>query len=516
MKIVTVEQMREMERRSEGAGVSTDALMETAGLAVAHRAGHLAGHLPGVPVVVLVGPGNNGGDGLVTARHLQSWGASVTAYLVSDRSDDPKLAAATDKGVQVWQAASDPDMAHLKESLSQSHLAIDALLGTGRSRPLEGAVKAVISCLKEARSSKPDLRLLALDLPTGLDPDTGAVDPNCPIADVTVALGYPKVGFFSFPGVEHVGKLEVVDIGVPPGLDEDLKLELMERRWARDLLPVRPPNAHKGTFGRALVVAGSVNYVGAAYLACAGAYRAGAGLVTLAAAQSLHHTVAAKLAEVTHLPLPEAEPGIPSRGAAQDIKETAADCDALLVGCGMGQASSVQAMLEELLLSGASLPPTVVDADGLNNLAAVPDWWRRLATGGVLTPHPGEMSRLTGQETAVVQEDRIGSATRAASQWNQVVVLKGAYTVVAYPGGRALVSSFATPTLATAGTGDVLSGIIVGLMAQGLPPADAAALGVYLHGAAGEALRTELGDAGAIASDLLPLIPRVMRELTQG
>ena len=514
MKVVTSDQMRQLEARSEQAGVSTDELMERAGLAVARRVRHHVGHLVGAPVVVLVGPGNNGGDGLVAARHLHAWEARVLVYLCLDRREpDPKLATVRDRGLSIVRASQDQGLSELKKALASAPIVVDSVLGTGQARPIEGALNAILLELAETRARRAEMRILALDLPTGLNSDTGAVDPVCPAADITVTLGYPKVGLFAFPGADKVGALEIVDIGVPAGLDGDVGVELMTAGWASDVLPGRPPAAHKGTFGRTLVVAGSRNYIGAAYLAAMAATRAGAGLVTVATPQSLISSLAAKAIEPTYLPLPEASPGVVSPEAASLILESLPGYDALLVGCGMGQAPATRGLLERLLYSGTPLPPTVVDADGLNILSMTRGWWKRFPAEAVVTPHPGEMSRLTGKSTGAVQGDRMGNCVESAVKWIKTTVLKGAHTVVAFPGGKAMLSPYANPGLASAGTGDVLAGTIAGLLSQGLTLGNAAALGVYLHGAAGEQVRDELGDTGMIASDLLPALPRAIKAL---
>ena len=511
MKIVTAAQMRAIEARSEESGVSTDSLMEDAGLAVARIARRMVGPLTGVKITVLVGPGNNGGDGLVTARHLQRWGARVTAYLCRDRSaDDPKLADARSAGVRVVRASDDAHLAGLKTELGSAHLVVDAILGTGRARPIAGVLEDILRTLSDVRAANPDSSLLAVDLPTGLDCDTGDVDPACVASDVTVALGYPKRGHVGFPGASFTGRLEVADIGLPAGLDGDVRLELMTGDWARSALPDRPPDSHKGTFGRAMIVAGSRRFLGAAYLAAVAAGRVGAGLVTIAIPESLVASVAPRAIEPTFLPLPESSAGVVSFDAASTILEALDGYTALLVGCGLGQAEETKSMVEGLLLSGAELPPAVVDADGLNTLAGVPEWWERWPSRAILTPHPGEMGRLTGDS---IGGPRLDSALEAAELWNKTVVLKGAHTVVAHPDGSAMLSPFANPALATAGTGDVLAGAIVGLLAQGASLEDAAQLGVYLHALAGKRVSGEMGDTGVLASDLLPALPRAIRDL---
>jgi len=517
MKVVTVDQMVGLEQAAVRHGVSLDTLMENAGLAVAEAARNELGGAAGKRVLVLVGPGNNGADGLVAARHLSRWGANATAYLVLNRpNSDPKMKPALEYGVTVTGVDQDPELAALDQLMGRCHLVIDAILGTGKSRPLSGPVKAVMSRLEACRHTNHHPIFMALDLPTGLNPDTGEVDPACPKMDITVALGYPKAGLLGFPGAEHAGRLEVAGIGIPSGLAEEseINLELMTPEWAGEHLPIRPPNSHKGTFGHTLVVAGSRNYVGAAYLAAQASVRTGAGLTTLASPSSVYPMAAGKLTEVIHLPLPEDSEGRIHPESSQVVRSVLDRYDVMLAGCGMGWSQGTKDFLEKLLL-GESPPelPMVIDADGLNNLSQISDWWRRLGGPVVLTPHPGEMATLTGTSTPEVQRNRINSARQWSRHWNVTVVLKGAHTLIAEPEGLIRISPFANPGLASGGTGDVLTGIIAGLMAQGLSPGVAASCGVYIHGQAGEAVRTRIGDTGSIASDLIERLPETIRDL---
>jgi NAD(P)H-hydrate epimerase len=310
--------------------------------------------------------------------------------------------------------------------------------------------------------------------------------------------------------------LEVVDIGIPASLAEDVPQELITSNWVRGALPKRPLDSHKGTFGRVLVVAGSVSYIGAAYLACQGAARVGAGLVTLAIPRSLQPILAAKLTEATYLPLPEEE-GALSPAASDVILSEASGYQALLVGCGLGQGPDVALLLRQTLLT-ARYPgvPMVLDADALNIMSRTPEWWLRLRGEAVLTPHPGEMSRLTGKTTEGINTARLSTARERAIQWSKSVVLKGAYTVISSPQGQIRISPFANPGLASGGTGDVLAGAVAGLLAQGLSTFDAASCAVYLHGAAGEQARREMGDTGMVASDLLPRLPLAIKQVKEG
>lgn len=517
MKIVTPDQMRRIEDRSETLGVSKDALMENAGLTIARRIRQLLAPLIGVPVTILVGPGNNGGDGLVAARHLHRWGASVTVYICRDRrTPDPNLAAAKALGVPIIAASSDVGLAQLNALLDSAHMAVDAVLGIGRVRPIQPPLRDILALLAKARAERPHLRLLAIDVPSGMNADDGSADPACVPADITLSMGYPKVGHYAYQAAPLIGALEIADIGLPPGAADDAPLSLMTAAHMRTLLPNRPAASHKGSFGRALVVAGSSNYIGAAYLAATAATRVGSGLVAIALPAAIQTAVASKAAEPTYLPLPETAPGVIAPTAAADVLDALNGCDSLLLGCGMGQAPDTRRFIEGVLYSDKRLPPAVIDADGLNALAQTPHWWERIPDLAILTPHPGEMARLTGMSTPEVRSDRIGAAMESAARWRKIVALKGAYTVVAFPDGGAMLSPFANAGLASAGTGDVLAGSIAGLLAQGVSPQDAAALGVYLHGLAGERVRARLGDAGMLASDLLPELPLSIRALRDG
>ena len=516
MKVVTAAQMAALELASQRRGVPTDTLMENAGLAVAETTRRLLGGIAGASVVILVGPGNNGADGLVTARHLRRWGAKVAAYVVAGRpSVDPKMDLARAYDVEVISSGDDPGMDRLGQLLRRSRVIIDAVLGTGRSRPLEGKVKEVMLRLKASRAGQNGPKIIALDLPTGLSADSGEVDPACSEADVTVALGRPKAGLLAFPGAARVGRLEVADIGLPSDLEEEeeLALELLTPGWVGERLPSRPLDSHKGSFGHALVVAGSRNYVGAAYLSSLAATRVGAGLVTLATPCSVYKIAASKLTEVIHLPLPEDEEGRVHPDAADLILNSFDRYNALLLGCGLGWSQGTVEFVERLLLKDELMVPTVIDADGLNNLSGLPQWWRRLGGPAAVTPHPGEMATLAGISISQVQKDRIETARRWASDWNVDVTLKGAHTVIAQPGGTVRISPFANPGLASGGTGDVLSGIIAGLMAQGVSAGDASCCGVYLHGLAAETVRENLGESGLVASDLIGELPVVINRV---
>jgi hydroxyethylthiazole kinase-like uncharacterized protein yjeF len=519
VKLVNVAQMQAAEKAS---GAPVPQLMENAGLAAAQEGWLMLGEVAERRIVVLVGPGNNGGDGLVAARHLREWGGQVSAYLLTPRDEkkDEVYAAALKAGVAMANGDDDSKKGYeaLDGMLTGADLVIDALLGTGRARPIEGTMADVLERLRLVRGANLPPRLLAVDLPTGLDADTGAVDERCVAADESVTFAWSKPGLHVLPGSRAAGRVEVVDIGIPKSLESDEWTELMTSRWARTALPERPAGAHKGTFGRALVVAGSPQYVGAAYLACMGGLRVGAGLVTLACARTVYPILASKLTEATFEPLPDEEGYLTAEGAhaVGQALESGRGFEAALVGPGLGQQAYVRAFMSSLLprLAGEGLRGVVIDADGLNNLSQVEGWWKELKAPAIVTPHPGELSRLTGLSVEEIAADRLAVARKWAAEWGVTVVLKGANTVVASPEDRARLSPFANPGLASGGTGDVLAGAIVGLLAQGVEPYEAASLGVYLHGLAGERAREEVGVAGMVASDLLPELPRAIKDLS--
>ena len=509
--------MRQVEEECARIGLPPSLLMENAGKAVAEEVREILGTINRQRILILIGPGNNGGDGLVAARYLHDWGAKVSLYLFSQRPpDDPNLKLVQERSLTCIEAAQDENLGRLDELLSSADAVIDALFGTGKSRPLGGIFRQALERVSKAKKRQPALRIVALDLPSGLNADSGAVDSVCLDADDTITLGFPKPGLFNPPGAERAGKITVVDIGIPPYLVESVTEELITHQWVKSVLPERPLQANKGSFGRVLVAAGSINYIGAAYLACNGAMRVGAGLVTLATATSLQPILASKLTEVTYLPLPESHPGIISFRAARLIHQELDHYNVLLIGCGLGQSESVISFVKSTLFkSKSALPSLVLDADVLNTLAKIPNWWQQLVDDAILTPHPGEMARLAGVSVDEVQSDRMGIAKKMALEWHKTVVLKGACTVIASPNGQSRISSIANPGLASAGTGDVLAGVIAGLLAQGLSLFDAAACGVFLHGEAGEMVKSRLGNTGMIASDLLPVLPLVIKQIKE-
>jgi NAD(P)H-hydrate epimerase len=543
-KVVTVSEMKAIESAADKAGVTYAMMMESAGTAVAQAALARLENPADHKVVVLCGSGNNGGDGMVAAYHLAEAGVGSVALYFSKMPDenDPNLQRVRQKGLFVVDAENDQRWRVLKNLVGGVTVLIDAVFGTGVRLPLKGVPAEMLKQVKKALEERAALPLrVAVDCPSGLNCDTGELDDAAIPADVTVTFAAAKRGQFTFPAADALGELIVADIGVRPDMPElaEVKLELGTAEAVRALLPARPRNAHKGTFGRALIAAGSVNFTGAAYLAGAAAYRIGAGLVTLAVPTPLYPVLAAQLPEATWIMLPH-EMGVIASGAAEVLSKELDESQALLVGPGFGMEKETAAFLRRLLRAEEAmsrghmgfvareeskapekpaappvLPPMVVDADGLKLLAQIENWPKLLPPGTVLTPHPGEMAVLTGMSKDGIQSDRIGAAQKFAAEWGHVVVLKGAFTAVAAPDGRATIQPFATPALARAGTGDVLAGAIAGLLAQGVAPYEAAVAGTYLHGLAGVLAARALGTtASVVAGDVLEALPEALAEVS--
>ncbi len=518
MHIVTVAEMRELEARAESEyGLTSPILMENAGKSAAEILAHLIRRqhkIGGLEILVLVGPGNNGGDGLVMARYLEHWGAIVSLY----RWKEQRL---TIQGKDV-DAAETP--AALEKTLHLAEYVLDALLGTGRSRPLPESMRSLLSMVKQERERRNTLRVVAVDLPTGLNADTGEVDPGTIPADITITLACPKQGFFFFPGRDYIGELYVGDIGLPAELESSLQTEMLTGDLVDSLLPQRPLNSNKGTFGKVMLLCGSPPYPGSAYLAGSAAGRVGAGLVTLAVTEQMLPIYASAFHEGTFVLLPEEQAGSFER--VTTLMNHLKGYRALLTGPGLGQSPYIREVILKLLEDLRTMPDEqrpylIIDADGLNNLSALERWWTLLPKDTVITPHPGEMGRLCkGIKVSGGSIDRLDLARRMAQEWQVTLVLKGACTIITHPeqGAREVPCStrinwLANPALATAGTGDVLAGMVAGLLAQNVKPFDAASAAVYLHTVAANLVSEEIGYAGLLASDLLPQIPRAMRKI---
>jgi NAD(P)H-hydrate epimerase len=543
MKLISVAQMRAIEQEANAAGLSYAQMLQNAGQALAQViAGEFKDDLHVLFVVGLVGSGNNGGDTLVALGELVSAGWFASVYLTGTRPpDDPLLQSLIDRHIQIVSCEQDPDFETLDELLSQADVLLDGVLGIGAQLPLRPELARILGHISGLATRPP---VVAVDCPSGVDCDSGACAPQVIPATLTVCMLGVKQGLLRPPAFEYTGKLRTVDIGLPTGLKTMAALhhQVVTQAQVAELLPVRSKFAHKGTFGSALIAAGSINFTGAAFLAGKAAYRSGAGLVRMAVPGALHTALAGSLPEVTWLLLPH-QLGVIAEAAAEVLLKNLEKASALLIGPGFGLEDTTRGFIKQLLGFGKKagpgqgaagfgfltqaeaqsetgtagspeLPPLVIDADALKLLAKFPDWAAQLPPLCVLTPHPGEMAILTGLSVEEIQADRIETAVRYAGLWNQVVVLKGAITVIAAPGQGARLIPVATAALARAGTGDVLSGITVSLLAQGLPPFDAATAAAWLHAFAGlEAEHYLDTPTSVLASDVLEAIPAVFASL---
>lgn len=504
MKIATVGEMRELDRRAvEEHRIPEPILMENAGLgavaAIRARFG-----VRGRRVVVLCGTGNNGGDGLVVARRLHSEGGVVRLLVVAD----PDRFGATSRGN--WEIVLGvglepevrPPIARVREALGWAEVVVDGLLGTGLQREVTGPLAEVIAAVNAA--GRP---VVSLDIPSGVDGDTGQVRGVAVRAEVTVTFGLPKIGNVLFPGAELGGSLKVCPISFPPALLEtpDISLELS----SPPPLPARPRDGHKGTFGDALFIAGAASYYGAPSLSALSMLRAGGGYARLAAPRSVTTVVAALAAEVVLAPQEETPAGTLTLACLEPLLELAGVVDLVVLGPGLSLHPETQELVRRLAVE---IPcPLLLDGDGLTAVAVDLDRVRRRTAPTVLTPHPGEMGRLTGLSPGELRADPVGVVRRTAADLGAIVVLKGAHSLVGLPDGRVRVNLSGNAGMATAGSGDVLTGAIAAMSGLGLPLEDAVGVGVFLHGVAGDLAARARGEDGVIARDILDHLPAAVR-----
>jgi NAD(P)H-hydrate epimerase len=504
-------------------------------LALAQAVHEAYNHLHEKTVLGLVGKGNNGGDTLVALGHLIEKGWTTVAYIIGNRSKDPLVDRYNKLGGKIVSISQDKGFNNLHVLLRENEVVLDGLLGTGIRLPLRDPFPKVLQIVKDtlAGLSSPP-KIVAVDCPSGVDCDSGDAAPDVIKADLTICMAAVKQGLLAFPAFEYLGELKVVGIGLSKELKPWKAIDrfVINQEFVQANLPVRPFHAHKGTFGTALIVGGSLNYSGAVLLAGRAAFRSGAGWVTLAVPSPLHTAFAGIFPEATWLHLPH-ELGVISEAGAEIVLNNLSRITAVLIGPGFGLEDTTRNFIDNLIVGMEStskrkiellqspqrnngvrinsLPPLVVDADGLKLLSQLDDWPQRLPPQTILTPHPGEMTYLTGLQKDEIQANRIDVAESFAKKWGHTVVLKGAFTVIAESGGKTGVIPVATPALARAGTGDVLAGIIVGLKAQGMDAFTAAASGAWIHAQAGLKAAERLGStAGVLAGDLITEIPGLL------
>ena len=523
--VVSVDEMRALEGAAIEAGTPERVLQERAGLAVADvveeelaRLGH---ERRGARVVVLVGAGNNGRDGAVAGRRLAARGCRVQVWhgprWPMSRQETADIAA---EGLAIRQWDGEGGSAGLLAALDGADAAIDGLLGVGSRGPMRPDHAAVAETVQQARNGSSELVVVAVDVPSGIDADTGDVPGAVVPADVTVTFGAVKAGLLRFPAANYVGRLFAKPIGLPANSAEKHPTRILDESVVRPLVPLRPLDGHKYRFGRVLVVAGSERFVGAACLGAEAAARAGAGLVGVVSTEAVKRVLATRLPEATY---PLTLDGLDERpeAAAEAVATLLPEQAVLLLGPGIDRSEPTDRFIRALLTANARQArptPAVIDADALSLFAGWPSWWEQIGPGNVLTPHGGEMARLLSSDPALESasgEAPWGTARRAADRWQQVIVLKGPFTTVAEPGGRAWVYPHPNAALATAGTGDVLAGLTAGLIAQGLSPHDAARLAVATHALAARRAVERTAARTLRASDLPPMLPAVLADLAR-
>lgn len=513
MRALTGVEMSEVERRAiEATGASLSDLMERAGAAVAAVAARM---VKAGPIVILSGKGNNGGDGIVAARLLAEKGLAVNLFLLAERENlTPEADAAlgrlqesTRAPQPAWIGAGD-DLATLDPALADATLVIDCLFGFSLRGAVTGAAAEIIRKVNDAPAP-----VLSVDVPSGVEADGGRVHGDAVRATRTVTFSAPKVGLFVAPGAGFAGVVEVADIGIPPGLIDAVgAVDVPDAGRIAALLPGRAYDSHKKSVGRVLVVAGSVGMTGAACLAAQGALRAGAGTVSLAVPQSLNDIFEEKLTEVMTIPMPETLSRSLLASGAEMILDLCSSFDALVIGPGLSLDDSTVTLVRTLV--GKAPLPIVLDADGLNALVNKVELLKARRPPTVITPHSGELARLLKTTADEIQADRLGYAKRASSEWGVVTVLKGAGTVTC-DGQSWTVNPTGNPGLATAGTGDVLTGIIGSLVAQGASALDAAVAGVYVHGLAGDLAARNVTERCVIATDVISFLPKAFSRLVE-
>lgn len=521
MKVATAHQMAELDRLSvRKYGIPTLSLMENAGRSCADRILRILEEKAGSPeeasVAVVCGRGNNGGDGFVIARHLHNRGVYVEVFLLDEEerlSPDARVQYDILKRLDVeCRVIRDQEgVEDLRTFLEEVHLCVDAILGTGLSSPLEGLIREVVEVINLSMAP-----VFAVDIPTGIDASTGRILGEAIRADYTGTFGLLKLGHVLLPGSLHCGETDIYDIGIPSKavFDVDIKTEALDEQVVKSMLSIRPPDFHKGDAGRVFVIGGSPGMTGAPCLAGQAAMRMGAGLITVVVPASLRPIVESKLMEVMSQGIADGGRGFFSKEMVPELLERIARADVVVIGPGLGTDSSVAGFMAEIV--PRIKVPFLIDADGLNALADQIGILRTVAAPCILTPHPGEMSRLTRESVEAIEAQRIGSARHLAEEQGVTVILKGARTVIATPKGDIFINTTGNPYMASGGMGDALSGMVAALAAQGLSPTDAACAGVFLHGMSADLLLRDHPMSPVSAMDVIENLRRALQHTMEG
>ena len=505
MKVASVAEMRAMDRQAvERLFIPEEILMENAGLAACTVLAR-AREVKGLKCAVLCGPGNNGGDGLVVARVLHSRGAVVMVFLAGEEGKFKGAAAGNLKilrqlPVEIRQVKS---AAAIRSELLHSQVLVDALLGTGLDRKVSGLYRDLIQLMNESGKT-----IFSLDIPSGVNGDTGAIMDVAIRADYTVAFGLPKIGNMLHPGFGQCGQLSISHISFPPSLYEDVNLKIQIN--GRIKLPARPSEAHKGSMGKALFIAGAVNYYGAPYFSSLSFLKAGGGYAYLATPCSVAPFVAQKCSEIIMLPQQETGYGSIAPANRQQLLEQAEKADLVVLGPGLSLVEETKQLVKELV--SAIKKPLLIDGDGLTAIAGDLRLLRERPGATILTPHLGELANLTGKAISQISGNRILALREAAREAGALLVMKGAHSLIGAPDGRVFINLSGNPGMATAGTGDVLTGTIAAMFGLGLPLEEAVRKGVFIHGLAGDLAAAAKGEDGITATDILEYLPLAMKQ----
>ena len=514
MILVTANEMQQMDRRTiEEFGMPGIVLMENAGRGATRFLMECFPDIAKKSVGVLAGRGNNGGDGFVIARYLKQKGITVHVYLLAEtkkvRGDAAtNLAFLKPLEVPLVEIPDEASFALNEPQMIGMDLWVDAILGTGLQSSVKGYFKTVIDYINGL-----DKPVFAVDIPSGLNSDTGQPCGACVRASATATFAFAKTGHMVYPGTEYTGTLQLIDIGIPPYITAAVAPQhyLISEQLIRLSLAPRPADVHKGTTGHLLVIAGSTGKTGAAAMTSMSALRVGAGLVTLAIPASLNSVIESQITEAMTTPLPESRTGILGQSACDKAKKLQNGKQCLAIGPGLGQDSDTREFVRQIIQS--SEIPVVVDADGLNNLAGRLEILQNTKAPVILTPHPGEMARLLDTEVSKVQQDRINCSRDFATRYKAHIILKGARTIIAHPDGRIFINPTGNAGMASGGMGDVLTGMVAGLVTQGLSPEASCRIGVYLHGKAADGLAETIGPYGYLAGDVINAIPGEIKNI---
>jgi len=514
MYLVTAGEMREIDRQTiESYGLPSRILMENAGLGATRILLKKFKNLINKKVGIVAGRGNNGGDGFVIARYLAKKGIHITIYLLAkksmfkgDAAENLKILAPLD--ITVIEVSNQKSLLKHTNSMLHQDIWIDAILGTGLKSDVKGFLKKIIEFINSFK--KP---VFSLDLPSGLNADTGQPCGACIQAHTTATFAFAKTGHLIFPGAIYSGNIEIVDIGIPKHIVEKIepKQFLLTHELISSALQKRSPEAHKGATGHLLILAGSTGKTGAAAMTATSAMHSGAGLVTLGIPKSLNNILEGLVIEAMTIPLPEAEGGMLDERSLDKIIKLMVDKKCLALGPGLGNASGTKQLVIKIIQKCRI--PIIIDADGLNSLIDNTDILKNLKNPIILTPHPGEMSKLIEKPVSFIQKNRISCARKFAKNFKVHVVLKGARTIIAHPDGKVFINPTGNPGMAAGGMGDVLTGIIAGFVTQGYSPEAAIHIGVYLHGATADILAKDIGPFGFLATEIMSAIPRQIKLL---